>query len=153
MVSWWGAIGSRLSIGLTAILIGLLGFEWWRGRNAGPRYFIWLSMLTLTVSQWIGIQTDPGNFILLYPALFFSLEMISGRWKLKANVFIVSLLAVITVGMWVLFLATLQKSYQPIQNSVMFFPLPMIVFALLYWVRWWVINAKKVDYSSHVLEI
>jgi Protein of unknown function (DUF2029). len=153
MISWWGAIGNRLSIGLTGILIVLLGVEWWKGRFAGPRYFLWLAMLTLAVSQWIGIQTDPGNFILLYPAIFFSLEMISGRWKNKANTFIVALLGVITVGVWILFLATLQKSYQPIQNSVMFFPLPIIVFILLYWVRWWVINAKKVDQSSHVLGI
>jgi hypothetical protein len=110
-------------------------------------------MFTLTVSQWIGIQTDPGNFILLYPAIFFCLEMISGRWKNRATIFIVSLLGVITVGMWALFIGTLQKSYQPIQSSVMFFPLPIIVFVLLYWVRWWVINAKKIDKSSRVLGI
>jgi hypothetical protein len=153
MFSWWGDIGQRLSIGLSALLILLLGFEWWKGRNSENRYFIWLSLLTISISQWIGIQTDPGNFILLYPAIFFCLAMVSGRWKGKASLFIVTLLSAITVGIWALFLTTLQKSYQPIQNSILFFPLPIIVFALLYWVRWWVINSKKVDFSDHILEI
>lgn len=153
MISLWGAIGNRLSIGLTAILTIILGAEWWKGRHAGKQYFLWLSLLTLAVSQWIGIQTDPGNFILLYPGIFFCLEMISSRWKLKANLFIFSVVSVISIGIWALFLTTLQKSYQPVQSSVLFLPLPIFAFILLYWVRWWVISSKKVDYSNRILEI
>ncbi|MHC1741086.1 MAG: glycosyltransferase family 87 protein [Anaerolineaceae bacterium] len=153
MISWWGSIGNRLSIGLTVILTTILGFEWWRGRKAVNRYFIWLALLTVAVSQWIGIQTDPGNFILLYPGIFFALEMISGRWKEKSALFISLLIAFITIGIWALFLITLIKSYQPIQNSLLFFPIPIIAFILLYWVRWWVINAKKVDYENRIIEI
>jgi hypothetical protein len=153
LTSWWGNIGTRLSYGLSGILIAILGLEWWLGRHAKGQYFLWVALFTICVSQWIGIQTDPGNFILLYTAIFFCLEIITKRWKGKSNIFIFTLLIAIGVGIWGLFIATLEKSYQPIQGSVLFFPLPIIVFLLLYWVRWWVTSAKRIDFSDQVLEI
>lgn len=152
MTAWWGDIGGRLSYVLSGILAVILGLEWWLGRNSKGIYFIWVSLFTVLISQWIGIQTDPGNFILLYPALFFSLQVISRRWKRDTTLFIISLLSVITIGLWVLFLTTVQNSYQPIQNSILFFPLPILVFFLLYWVRWWVVNSKHIDFSDRMLD-
>jgi hypothetical protein len=46
-------------------------------------------------------------------------------------------MGVLMFGLWGLFLATVERSYQPIQSPVMFFPLPGIVVILLYWMRWW----------------
>lgn len=153
LASWWGEVGSRFSYVITGVLAVLLGLEWWLGRRSSGNYFLWVACLTLVVSQWIGIQTDPGNFILLYPALFFAIQLISKRWKRSSSSFIISLLSIITVGIWILFLVTLQKSYQPIQNSILFFPLPLIVFILLYWIRWWVVNSKQIDFSGKMFEI
>ena len=148
MTVWWGSIGQRFSIALTVLLSILLLYEWWSGRKAGMKRFLWVSMFTLAISQWIGIQTDPGNFILLYPAIFFAFEMIASRWKKNAIQFILIFLIVETVGVWAIFLLTLHKTYQPVQSSVMFFPLPILVFGLLYWVRWWVIHSSQIDYSE-----
>ncbi len=153
MISWWGDIGTRLSYALSGVLIVLLGLEWWLGRHAANKYFLWVAFLTLALSQWIGIQTDPGNFILLYPGLFFCMEMISSRWKQKSAGFLVTLVAVLTVGIWALFLATVQKSYQPIQSSLLFFPLPIVAFLLLYWVRWWTTHSRNIELSNQTLEI
>jgi hypothetical protein len=148
-----GSVGSRMSIVLSAILLLLLGVEWWKGRNSRNKYFLWISLLTISVSQWIGIKSDPGNFILLYPTILFCLEMISGRWKKKANLVIITLLSIITLGIWILFLLVSKNNYQPIQSPLLSVPLAIIVFVLLYWVRWWVISSKKVDYSNQILEI
>lgn len=153
MISWWGDIGTRLSYALSGVLIVLLGLEWWLGRYAANKYFLWVAFLTLALSQWIGIQTDPGNFILLYPGLFFCMEMISSRWKQKSAGFLVTLVAVLTVGIWALFLATVQKSYQPIQSSLLFFPLPIVAFLLLYWVRWWTTHSRNIELPNQTLEI
>lgn len=153
LTSWWGDVGSRFSYVITGVLTVLLGLEWWLGRKSQGNYLLWIAYLTIVVSQWIGIQTDPGNFILLYPALFFAIQVISKRWKRSSSTFIISLLSIITLGLWVLFLATLQKSYQPIQNSILFFPLPLLVFVLLYWIRWWVVNSKYIDFSEKIFEI
>jgi hypothetical protein len=153
LTSWWGDVGSRFSYAVTGVLTVLLGLEWWLGRKSKGNYFLWVAYLTIVVSQWIGIQTDPGNFILLYPALFFAIQVISKRWKRSSPTLIIGLLSIITLGIWILFLMTLQKSYQPIQNSILFFPLPLIVFILLYWIRWWVVNSKHIDFSEKLFEI
>jgi hypothetical protein len=63
------------------------------------------------------------------------------------------LLSIITLGIWILFLLVSKNNYQPIQSPLLSVPLAIIVFVLLYWVRWWVISSKKVDYSNQILEI
>jgi len=47
------------------------------------------------------------------------------------------------VGLWAIFLATLERGDQPVQSAVMFFPLPIFVFVLLYWVRWWALTPPR----------
>lgn len=153
MAASLGDVGQRLSYALTAILAVILGAEWWSGRKAGPLRFLWLAFLTITVSQWIGIQTDPGNFILLYPAMFFCFALIDNRWKKWSNIFTTTFLGIVTAGIWVLFVLTVHKSYQLIQSSYLFLPLPMLVFLLLYWVRWWAIKRSQVDYFDKTIGI
>jgi hypothetical protein len=148
----WGAIGTRISYGITIIFAGLLLLEWWIARHSEIRHFLWAAFLTIAVSQWIGIQTDPGNFILLYPGVFYCFYLIKDRWGNKATTFFVILLGAITVSLWILFIVTLNHSYQPIQSPVMFFPMPFIAFILLYWVRWWVKEAKRVELNKRNLE-
>jgi hypothetical protein len=46
-------------------------------------------------------------------------------------------------GLWLLFANTLTYEGQPIQNPVMFFPLPLFLLIGLYWVRWWAIKPPK----------
>jgi hypothetical protein len=149
----WGAIGTRLSIGLTFVLIVGLFIEWWLARHPSPRQFIWVAFLTIAISQWIGIQTDPGNFILLYPGVFYCYYLIHERWEERANLFLAVFSAIVAAGVWVIFLVTLEQSYQPIQSSVMFFPMPIIAFGLLYWVRWWVTKVDRLEMKKRSLGI
>jgi hypothetical protein len=149
----WGAIGERVSIGLSFVLLVALLAEWWLSRHATTRRFLWTAFLTLAISQWIGIQTDPGNFILLYPGVFYCFYLIADRWGARSNLFLVVSLAVVAVGIWVIFLTTLVQSYQPIQSSAMFFPMPLIAFGLLYWVRWWVNEAGILELNKKSLGI
>ena len=141
--SWWPEFGSRLGLGLSALMILLVLGEWWAARKADVRGVIWTACLTLTASQWIGIQTDPGNFIVLFPALIYAFGMIAERWKRGASLLAGGSLLVLLVGLWAIFISTLQRGDQPIQSPVMFFPLPAFVFVLLYWVRWWAITPPR----------
>jgi hypothetical protein len=79
--------------------------------------------------------------------------LIAERWGKKSNIFFIVFTAVVTLGVWVIFLITLKQGYQPIQSSDMFFPMPLIAFVLLYWVRWWVSEAKNIQLNKRSLGI
>lgn len=145
MAAKFGDVGQRLSYVITGILTTVLLAEWWIGRFAETKRFLWMAFLTIAISQWIGISTDPGNFILLYPGFFFCLSMIDTRWKGKSKLFIGSLLGVLLIGLWALFLITAHRSYTLIQSSFMFLPMPMVNILLLYWVRWWSVKSNRIN--------
>jgi hypothetical protein len=143
IAEWIPGIDNQLKWGIAIALGTLLFIEWWAARKAGFDRFLWVSFLTLGIGQWIGIQTDPGNFILLFPALVYILAVWDFRWEEKGHVIVCLGLASILLGLWILFVATIERGYQPIQNSVMFIPLPALVIIGLYWIKWWVISPMK----------
>lgn len=127
-----------------AIPFGLiLLYEWVNARKCKFEKFLWIVMLTLVISQWIGIQTDPGNFILLFPALMMIIATISDKWPHNQVWIASSVLGGLLAGLWLLFVATIQRSYQPIQDPVMFIPLPALCLIGLYWIKWWVVGGHS----------
>jgi hypothetical protein len=141
--AYWPDFGNRLGWALTGITSLILMIEWWSNRHVALRGFLWVACLTLTASQWIGIQTDPGNFVVLFPALMMVFALLDERWKGRGNLIILAILLILMVGIWAIFLRTLQYLGQPIQSPSLFFPLPAVMFLLLYWVRWWAVRPSK----------
>jgi hypothetical protein len=141
---WFPAMGQRLGLILTGIMGAFLVVEWIRARHADERGFLWTACITLVVSQWIGIQTDPGNFIVLFPALVLVFATWEERWRRIGRVLSIFTMFAVAAGIWVLFLNTVQYGAQPIQSPIMFFPLPGVLLILLYWVRWWAIRPPNV---------
>lgn len=141
---WFPAIGPRLSIVIAVVLGGILLLEWWLARRAEYRGFVWTVCLTLVISQWIGIQTDPGNFIILLPALVLVFAIWQERWPRGGRILTMASMQVLMVGLWALFVGTVEQSYQAIQSPLMFLPLPGFLLVTLYWVRWWAVRPPKV---------
>ena len=137
--TWSPWLESTLKWGILIALGVLLIYEWWKVRKGSFERFLWVAFLTLTISQWIGIQTDPGNFIILFPAIILILSIWDQRWKEKGTLIVGSALALLFFGLWFLFIMTIQQSYQPILSPVMFIPLPAVSILGLYWIKWWVI--------------
>jgi hypothetical protein len=137
---WMPGIGRRLGLALSGILVAILIIEWWFSRNATFRQFYWVACLTLVVSLWIGIQTDPGNFIVAFPAIVLVFSVWEERWRKGGRFLSIITMLVLLVGIWLLFINTITYGYQPQQSPVMFFPLPGILLILMYWVRWWAIR-------------
>lgn len=140
---WLPATGRRLALVLILILAAILGVEWVLARGKDERWFLWTASLTLVVSQWIGIQTDPGNFIVLFPALVLIFAVLTERWGSAGRLVALISMLLLFAGLWALFLATVEYGDQPQQHPIMFFPLPFFVLLGLYWVRWWAIHPLR----------
>jgi hypothetical protein len=147
-IEWWPSWGSRLGWALTGVMAIVLLVEWGLHRKAEFRGFLWTAYLTLAASQWIGIQTDPGNFIVLFPVLILVLSLPDERWRGGGKIFVVLSLIALFVGIWAVFLNTVAYGDQPVQSAVMFFPLPAFLLLTLYWVRWWAIQPSRLWFDS-----
>ncbi|MBP7686317.1 MAG: DUF2029 domain-containing protein [Thermoflexales bacterium] len=129
---WWPQAGPWLGGALTIGLGVLLAREGWLARRSGFPGLLWLSSLTLVVTQLIGIRTDPTNFIMLFLPVALVGSELSRQWGDRV---VAGLLLVLLIGLWLLFIATIARGAQPVQNPVMFFPLPGLLIAGLYLVR------------------
>ena len=141
-------IAFQLKWGIAIFLGALLLFEVWQSRKGGAKQLIWASLFTLTISQWIGIQTDPGNFILLFPVLILILAEINHKWNEQGSVVSIIVLAILLVGLWALFISTIQHTYQPVQGSVMFIPFPAFCLIGLYWIKVWYFGLKPLLWND-----
>ena len=145
---WMPGIGTQLKWGVGIIFGLLLLYEVWTARKGGFHHQVWAVLLTLTITQWIGIQTDPGNFILLFPVLVLILSQINLKWKEQGVLATGIILGLLLVGLWVLFIATIQRTYQPVQGSVMFIPFPAFCLIGLYWMKWWFVGSKPLIWNE-----
>lgn len=146
-IARWPDFGARVGWALTAVMALIILVEWWNNRNAEFPGFLWAACLTMVAGQWTGIQTDPGNYIVLLPAMILAFSLLDDRWKAGGKWFVLLSLLGLLVGLWALFLNTVQRGAQPIQSPVMFFPLPAFLLIALYWVRWWAVEPPTVWYD------
>lgn len=128
---WLPGIGLGLGFALALIAASILLWAWWRFRLSDYPVFLWVYCLTLVISQWIGITTDPGNFLIL----FLPLALILARLQHSAGIhWVIVALVTLFIGLWALFLATytIDAAGQSMQSPLLFFPLPMLLLAGLF---------------------
>ncbi len=135
---WLPGVGRQAGNIVSGALTLLLLAEWARTWKQSFRHFLWTFCLTLVAAQWIGITTDPGNFILLFLPLTLVFAEFESRYGRAARWWSLLSILALWVGLWWIFLATLTTvNGQPQQSTIMFLPLPLYLFWGLYWVRWW----------------
>lgn len=140
--------GERLGRVIAGVVVLLVLVEWLLNRKGEFRAFLWTSCLTLTASFWVGMQTDPGNFIAAYPALVLTFAVWVERWRNKGVILSVIFMFLLFIGIWEIFLSTVQMDYQPIQSPIMFLPFPLFLLVMLYWNRWWAVRPPRVWFDS-----
>ncbi|PKO05578.1 MAG: hypothetical protein CVU41_10925 [Chloroflexi bacterium HGW-Chloroflexi-3] len=133
-------IGRQFGIILSVLSALILLVEWVNGKYSRGEKFIWITSLTLVMGQWLNIQTDPGNFLIMFPAVIFIIRIIEDRWRNSGQWATLIFLGILFFVPWIIFVRTIDFGYQPLQNPIMFFPVPLILTIGLYWVRWWVKN-------------
>jgi 4-amino-4-deoxy-L-arabinose transferase-like glycosyltransferase len=121
-----------LEFGLTALLILLLLWLWWRGRRADPRGMLWLAGITLLVTHFVSPRTATTHFIVLLLPTF----MIFGSWRRQnppgSRGWVLLTLVLTLVGSWALFLLTVQGNQE---SAVNYLPLPLALAAALWALR------------------
>jgi hypothetical protein len=146
--SYFPRIGPRSGLAISYVLALLLLIEWSFGVRAQSRIFLWVVYLTFSVSQWIGIPTDPGNYIFFLPALALVFTLWQERWKNLGNIFSLGTMIILFISLWVIYINTNNPKYLLSTNPIMFFPMPAFMLFILYWVRWWVFQPPKVWFDD-----
>lgn len=136
MVEAWGSIGMRLAVFLSVILAGLLLREWISAGNGSESYFVWAFFLTLAMSQWIGIPTEPGNFILLLPGILFCIQVLLSRWGDRGKTASLVIIGILMAVPWIFGAVTSEN----VRMALMFLPMPLTAILLLYWTKWWAVR-------------
>jgi hypothetical protein len=137
----WPGLGKQLGWFFTGLSAIFLLIEWWMARRKEYRWFLWTACLTIVLSVWIGIPTDPGNYILLLVPLILVLAMLAERWPHGGQWAAVLIVLVLFIWEWALYYRVLTSS-TPTEQVNLLVPLPLILFIGLYWVRWWAIKPK-----------
>lgn len=142
--SIWPAMGARIGRGFSILVGVLMLVEWFFSRRNGFRGFLWAACLTLVASQWIGLSTNPGNFIILLPALYLVFSTWEERWRNAGRWLVMFSLVGLFAGIWLLFLQSGSFTTLHVVRPVLFIPLPVFLLLSLYWVRWWSVRPPNV---------
>jgi len=120
-----------LNLLITLLLSGLLLWQWGLILKKQPDRFLWGLIWTLLVSNLIAFRSATANHVILYLALFIVFRRLAAaNWK------IVALQVLGTVGLWTLFLATIDTTRGPNFEAVFmhgFLPALLILYYLLDW--------------------
>jgi hypothetical protein len=142
-LEWMPGVGKQLGYALTIFLVTTLIWEWRSALGKDFRWFLWTALFTITATTMVGIRTATENYIIMLPAVILVFAAWDQEWGRFGRFLIALSYGLLLFGIWWLFLATLERGEQPIQNSIMFFPLPVFLILGLYWIRWWVLRPER----------
>ena len=148
LVASFPGVGARLGWAFTILLSLVLLLEWWSSRGKDSRWFLWTAGLTLTLSPWIGIPSDPSNFVVLIIPSLLVFSRLDEHWGRRIRPLIVMGMLAVLVGFWVFFWGHIEDGIIARQYPALFIPLPLITLVGLYWVRWWAVRPRKLLISE-----
>ncbi|MEW6568838.1 MAG: glycosyltransferase 87 family protein [Chloroflexota bacterium] len=137
-VSIAASVFPRASPAITVIVTGLLVVyllvEWGLNLGADDRKFQWAAQLTLVITNLIALRTATTNYVVLVPALCLIVAVWQVRWRRQVKVLLLGMFLVLGVGVWALFLATVEGN---VESALLYLPTPALTLIGLWWVRWW----------------
>jgi hypothetical protein len=133
-------MGNRVGWAVMAVVAVIVAVEWFILRRAEFRGFLWAIYLTIVASMWLGPYTDPGNYILILPVLVLIFAMWEERWRRGGSIISIGAMILLFGGIWWLYLSNNGFLFERSLELVFFFPLPILLVIVLYWVRWWAVR-------------
>ncbi|MBN2555335.1 MAG: DUF2029 domain-containing protein [Anaerolineales bacterium] len=105
-----------------ALIAGGLIWIWLRSRRGGERSFIWAAMATLVVTNLIILRTATTNYVVLLPVLLYIFREWIRQNGRAGSIGVYLTMLVITIGIWWLFLTTVQGN---VEGIAPYLPLPL----------------------------
>jgi hypothetical protein len=133
-------LSRQVNIFLHVVFLGYLLVEWVISWRKDSQHFIWTALMTLVITNMVVLRTATTNYVMMLPVLFYVFAIWEQRWKIVGQFFMWLSLAVLGIGLWVLFLLTVQGN---VEQPIMYLPLPFISLIGLWWVRWWAIRPPR----------
>lgn len=128
---YWPQLGKPVEWSLIALLLLYLLWQWRNfGREtADSSMFLFIISLTLIITNVVIVRTATTNYVIMYLPLLLLLKNLSnGRsW---GNLLVTILIALISMGMWILFLTTIEGN---LEHPITYLPMPVVLLAVLIW--------------------
>lgn len=137
--------GNQVAVLTTSGLLGLyMLWEWVRALGKDLPWFQWTAAMTLVITNLVSPRTATTNYVVLLLAFTIAFKAWEDRWS-RGRWLSWILLAVTLVGLWALFLTTVDGN---IEAAIMYLPLPYLSLAMLLWTRWWTIRTTRLPVLS-----
>lgn len=144
--SFLPAAGKRLGFILSGLSGVVLFIEWFISKKGDFTGFYWTGLLTLALSAWIGLPTEPSVFLAAFPAIVYAYCLWLERWPRAGKVLVSAASLLLFAGIWGIYLSKAGTPASAIPG--LFFALPVLVTIMLYWVRWWAIRKPNVWFDQ-----
>jgi len=130
-----GAGAAAIVLGGTALIY--LFWEWAQAIGKPDRWFQWTCALTIVITNLVAIRTATTNYVVILPALYLVFAVWDARWGSGGRSLVLGALAVLLVGLWLLFASTVAGN---VESPVMYLPVPVAALIGLWWIRWWAVR-------------
>lgn len=131
---------------ITAVVTGLgliyLAFVWQQAMGKEDRWFQWTAMVTIAVTNLVALRTATTNYVVMLPALVLVFSVWNERWGKGASAPILIALFGLFVGLWTLFLVTVEGNHE---HPALYLPVPLLALGGLWWCRWWVVRRLRTE--------
>jgi hypothetical protein len=135
---------------LSLILYGIFGLylltEWILAWGRDENWFLWTSLMTLVITNFVAFRTATPHYIVLMAVIFLVFRVWKERWGKPGQRAAWVTIFILFAGFWALFLGTVQGN---LEHPVMYLPLPFLCMIGLWWVRWWMIRPPKVFFDQY----
>ena len=127
-------IGEKLGWILSGFFAIVLLTEWWLAMKKDYPRILWTAALTLAITPLLGLPTYPQNYAVLIIPLIIALSVMSNRWSSSKTIIIDGILVFLFAGLWAIAI------FADDAKSALFFPMPLFIILMLYWIRWWAVS-------------
>ena len=132
VISYYARLPEAILTTATIVVLAWLAWEWYRSRTMALTSMLWTASLTLVVTHFVAPRTATTHFAPLMLPLFMGFALLARRWGSASTPGIVSLLGILLVATWWLFLGTVTGRQE---SALTYLPIPVTLAILLPWMR------------------